>query len=55
MGGQAPGIQQDPHSHLLDMSEPLGLGPSLLSLYPDEDATQPRSHFIQASGLAQAP
>ncbi|XP_010639159.1 hypoxia-inducible factor 3-alpha isoform X2 [Fukomys damarensis] len=55
MGGQAPGIQRDPRSHLLDMSEPLGLGPSLLSLYPEEDAAQPRSHFVQAAGLAQAP
>ncbi|XP_004867169.1 hypoxia-inducible factor 3-alpha isoform X2 [Heterocephalus glaber] len=55
MGGQAPGIQQDPHTHFLDMDEPLGLGPSLLSLYPDEDAAQPRSHFVPAAGLAQAP
>ncbi|XP_005413887.1 PREDICTED: hypoxia-inducible factor 3-alpha isoform X1 [Chinchilla lanigera] len=53
MGGQTPGIPQDPHSHL-DMNEPLGLGPSLLSLYPDEDAVQPRSHFLPPTGLAQA-
>lgn len=33
---------------------PTGLGPSLLSLYPDEDAAQPRSHFQPAAGLAQA-
>jgi hypothetical protein len=34
-------------------SFPTGLGPSLLSLYPDEDAAQPRSHFTPAAGLAQ--
>uniref|UniRef100_A0A452F788 Hypoxia-inducible factor 3-alpha n=1 Tax=Capra hircus TaxID=9925 RepID=A0A452F788_CAPHI len=35
-------------------SSPTGPGPSLLSLYPDEDAAQPRSHFQLAAGLAQA-
>ncbi|XP_003464734.1 hypoxia-inducible factor 3-alpha isoform X1 [Cavia porcellus] len=54
MGGQTPGIQQDPHTHLLDMNGPLGLSPSLLSLYSDEDAVQPRSHFAPTTGLAQA-
>eukprot|EP00069_Balaena_mysticetus_P009874 bmy_06581T0 len=53
-GGPAPGSQQDPSTHLLELNEPLGLGPSLLSLYPDEDTTQPRSHFQPAAGLAQA-
>uniref|UniRef100_A0A452VGT6 Hypoxia inducible factor 3 subunit alpha n=1 Tax=Ursus maritimus TaxID=29073 RepID=A0A452VGT6_URSMA len=33
---------------------PTGLGPSLLSLYPDEDTAEPRSHFQPAVGLAQA-
>ncbi|XP_022441016.1 hypoxia-inducible factor 3-alpha isoform X2 [Delphinapterus leucas] len=53
-GGPAPGSQQDPSTHLLELNEPLGLGPSLLSLYPDEDTAQPRSHFQPAAGLAQA-
>lgn len=35
-------------------SSPTGLGPSLLSLYPDEDTVEPRSHFQPAVGLAQA-
>uniref|UniRef100_A0A8C9BG90 Hypoxia-inducible factor 3-alpha n=1 Tax=Phocoena sinus TaxID=42100 RepID=A0A8C9BG90_PHOSS len=35
-------------------SSPTGLGPSLLSLYPEEDTAQPRSHFQPAAGLAQA-
>ena len=35
-------------------SSPTGPGPSLLSLYPDEDTAQPRSHFQLAAGLAQA-
>ncbi|XP_073913847.1 hypoxia-inducible factor 3-alpha isoform X3 [Castor canadensis] len=52
-GGPAPGSQRDADAPLLDMNEPLGLGPSLLSLYPDEDAAQPRSHFTPAAGLAQ--
>ncbi|XP_012508733.1 PREDICTED: hypoxia-inducible factor 3-alpha isoform X3 [Propithecus coquereli] len=53
-GGPAPGSQQHPSTHLLDLNEPLGLGPSLLSLYPDEDTVQPRSHFQPAAGVAQA-
>lgn len=53
-GGPAPGSRQDPSTHLLELNEPLGPGPSLLSLYPDEDAAQPRSHFQLAAGLAQA-
>ncbi|XP_008589999.1 PREDICTED: hypoxia-inducible factor 3-alpha isoform X2 [Galeopterus variegatus] len=53
-GGPTPGSQQDPSTHLLDLNEPLGLGPSLLSLYQDEDTTQPGSHFEPATGLAQA-
>uniref|UniRef100_A0A8D2JSJ9 Hypoxia-inducible factor 3-alpha n=1 Tax=Sciurus vulgaris TaxID=55149 RepID=A0A8D2JSJ9_SCIVU len=53
-GGAAPRSQQDPATRLLDMNVPLGLGPSLLSLYPDEDPVQPRSHFQAAAGLAQA-
>ncbi|KAL2763049.1 hypoxia-inducible factor 3-alpha isoform a [Daubentonia madagascariensis] len=53
-GGPAPGSQQHPSTHLLDLNEPLGLGPSLLSLYPDEDTAQPRSHFQPAAGVAQA-
>ncbi|XP_057566990.1 hypoxia-inducible factor 3-alpha isoform X2 [Hippopotamus amphibius kiboko] len=53
-GGPAPGSQHDPSTHLLELNEPLGLGPSLLSLYPDEDTAQPRSHFQPTAGLAQA-
>ncbi|XP_037675642.1 hypoxia-inducible factor 3-alpha isoform X2 [Choloepus didactylus] len=53
-GGAAPGSQQDPGIHLLHLSEPLGLGTSLLALYPEEDNTQPRSHFQPSAGLAQA-
>ncbi|XP_047385349.1 hypoxia-inducible factor 3-alpha isoform X2 [Sciurus carolinensis] len=53
-GGAAPRSQQDPATRLLDLNVPLGLGPSLLSLYPDEDPVQPRSHFQAAAGLAQA-
>ncbi|XP_072611444.1 hypoxia-inducible factor 3-alpha isoform X6 [Vulpes vulpes] len=53
-GGPAPGSQQDPSTHLLELNEPLRLGPSLLSLYPDEDTVEPRSHFQPAVGLAQA-
>ncbi|XP_012589179.1 PREDICTED: hypoxia-inducible factor 3-alpha isoform X2 [Condylura cristata] len=49
----APGTQQDPSTHLLGLNEPLGMGPSLLSLYRGEDATQPRSRFQPAAGLAQ--
>ncbi|XP_007532274.1 hypoxia-inducible factor 3-alpha isoform X2 [Erinaceus europaeus] len=51
-GGRAPGYQQNPSTPLLEMNEPLGLGPSLLSLYPDEDTTHPRSHFQPSAGLA---
>ncbi|XP_053463608.1 hypoxia-inducible factor 3-alpha isoform X1 [Nycticebus coucang] len=53
-GGPAPGSQQHPSTHLLDLNEPLGLGPSLLSLCPDEDTAQPRSHLQPGAGLAQA-
>ncbi|OWK15613.1 HIF3A [Cervus elaphus hippelaphus] len=53
-GGPAPGSRQDPSTHLLELNEPLGPGPSLLSLYPDEDTAQPSSHFQLAAGLAQA-
>ncbi|KAF3814740.1 hypothetical protein GH733_017016 [Mirounga leonina] len=53
-GGPAPGSQQDASTHLLELNEPLRLGPSLLSLYPDEDTAEPRSHFQPAAGLAQA-
>ncbi|XP_059237715.1 hypoxia-inducible factor 3-alpha isoform X4 [Mustela nigripes] len=53
-GGPAPGSQQDASTHLLGLREPLRLGPSLLSLYPDEDTAEPRSHFQAAAGLAQA-
>nr|XP_040135964.1 hypoxia-inducible factor 3-alpha isoform X4 [Ictidomys tridecemlineatus] len=53
-GAAAPGSQQDPGSRLLDMNEPLGLGPSLLSVCPGQDPVQPRSHFQAAAGLAQA-
>ncbi|XP_003799581.1 hypoxia-inducible factor 3-alpha isoform X2 [Otolemur garnettii] len=52
-GGPAPGSQQHPSTHLLDLNEPLGLGPSLLSLCPDEDTAQPGSHFQPGAGLAQ--
>ncbi|XP_048647193.1 hypoxia-inducible factor 3-alpha [Marmota marmota marmota] len=52
-GGAAPGSQQDPSSRLLDVNEPWGLGPSLLSLCPGQDPVQPRSHFQAAAGLAQ--
>ncbi|XP_076987480.1 hypoxia-inducible factor 3-alpha isoform X1 [Tamandua tetradactyla] len=53
-GGPAPGGQQDPGIHLLHLSEPLGLGPSLLAFYPEEDHAQPGSHFQPSAGLAQA-
>ncbi|XP_055267778.1 hypoxia-inducible factor 3-alpha isoform X2 [Moschus berezovskii] len=53
-GGPAPGSRQDPSTHLLELNEALGPGPSLLSLYPDEDTALPRSHFQLAAGLAQA-
>ncbi|XP_047645630.1 hypoxia-inducible factor 3-alpha isoform X2 [Phacochoerus africanus] len=53
-GGPAPGSRQDPGTHLLELNEPLGLGPSLLSLSRDEDAAQSRSHFQPAADLAQA-
>ncbi|KAF6077683.1 hypoxia inducible factor 3 subunit alpha [Phyllostomus discolor] len=53
-GGRAPVSQQDPRSHPLQLNEPLSLGPSLLGLYPDEDTTQPKSHFQPATSLAQA-
>ncbi|XP_006868504.1 PREDICTED: hypoxia-inducible factor 3-alpha [Chrysochloris asiatica] len=52
-GGPAVGSQQDPSTHVLDLSESLGLGPSLLSLYSNEDTAQPRSHFPPAAGLAK--
>lgn len=54
MGAAAPGSQQIPSTRLLGVNEPLGLGPSLLSLYPDEDPAQPRSHFQAVAGLAEA-
>uniref|UniRef100_A0A8C5XEQ6 Hypoxia-inducible factor 3-alpha n=1 Tax=Microcebus murinus TaxID=30608 RepID=A0A8C5XEQ6_MICMU len=53
-GGPATGSQHPPATHLPDAIEPLGLGPSLLSLYPDQDTAQPRSHFQPAAGVAQA-
>ncbi|XP_066127839.1 hypoxia-inducible factor 3-alpha isoform X1 [Saccopteryx bilineata] len=53
-GGPAPASQQNPSTHLLELNEPLGLGPSLLCLYPDEDTTQPKSHFQPMTSLAQA-
>lgn len=53
-GGPAPVGQQDPSAHLLELNEPLGLGPSLLCVYPHEDATQPKSHFQPATSLTQA-
>ncbi|KAK1330044.1 hypothetical protein QTO34_010229 [Cnephaeus nilssonii] len=52
--GPAPGRQQDPSTHLLELNEPLGLGPSLLCLYADEDTTQPKSHFQPMTSLTQA-
>ncbi|XP_040135966.2 hypoxia-inducible factor 3-alpha isoform X2 [Ictidomys tridecemlineatus] len=52
-GAAAPGSQQDPGSRLLDVNEPLGLGPSLLSVCPGQDPVQPRSHFQAAAGSAQ--
>ncbi|XP_036158874.1 hypoxia-inducible factor 3-alpha isoform X3 [Myotis myotis] len=52
--GPAPGRQQDPSTHLLELNEPLGMGPSLLCLYPDEDATQRKSHFQPVTSLTQA-
>ncbi|XP_036131322.1 hypoxia-inducible factor 3-alpha [Molossus molossus] len=53
-GGPTPARQQDPSTHLLELNESLGLGPSLLCLYPDEDTTQPKSHFPPATSLTQA-
>ncbi|KAM9224796.1 hypoxia-inducible factor 3-alpha isoform 2-T2 [Dugong dugon] len=52
-GGPAPGSQQDPSTHLLDLSEPLGLGPSLISVYSDADTAQPRNRLQPVAGLAQ--
>ncbi|KAM5297197.1 hypoxia-inducible factor 3-alpha isoform 2-T2 [Glossophaga mutica] len=53
-GGPTPVSRQDPGSHRLQLNEPLSLGPSLLGLCPDEDTTQPKSHFQPAPSLAQA-
>ncbi|XP_035140720.1 hypoxia-inducible factor 3-alpha isoform X1 [Callithrix jacchus] len=53
-GGPAPGSLQDPSTPLLDLNEPLGLGPSLLSPYSDGDTDQPRGHFQPAAGSGQA-
>ncbi|XP_008820151.1 hypoxia-inducible factor 3-alpha isoform X1 [Nannospalax galili] len=53
-GRQLPGSQQDSRTSLLNVHEHLGLAPSLLSLYQDEDTAQPRNHFPPAAGLAQA-
>nr|XP_034348261.1 hypoxia-inducible factor 3-alpha isoform X3 [Arvicanthis niloticus] len=52
-GRQLPGNQQDPRGPLLDSHEPLGLAPSLLSLYQHEETIQPRNLFPPAAGLAQ--
>ncbi|XP_059522044.1 hypoxia-inducible factor 3-alpha isoform X1 [Myotis daubentonii] len=54
LAGPAPGRQQNPSTHLLELNEPLGLGPSLLCLYPDEDATQRKSRFQPVTSLTQA-
>ncbi|XP_016882623.1 hypoxia-inducible factor 3-alpha isoform X4 [Homo sapiens] len=53
-GGPAPGSLQDPSTPLLNLNEPLGLGPSLLSPYSDEDTTQPGGPFQPRAGSAQA-
>ncbi|XP_027287119.1 hypoxia-inducible factor 3-alpha isoform X2 [Cricetulus griseus] len=53
-GRQFPGNQQDPRTPLLDSHEPLGLAPSLLSLYQHEETIQSRNHVPPAAGLAQA-
>lgn len=52
-GRQLPGNQPDPRAPLVDSHEPLGLAPSLLSLYQHEETIQPRNHFLPAAGLAQ--
>ncbi|XP_037011041.2 hypoxia-inducible factor 3-alpha isoform X2 [Artibeus jamaicensis] len=52
-GGPAPVSQQDPRSHLLQLNEPLSLGPSLLRLCPNEGTTQPKRQFQPAMSLAQ--
>nr|XP_055225773.1 hypoxia-inducible factor 3-alpha isoform X4 [Gorilla gorilla gorilla] len=53
-GGPAPGSLQDPSTPLLNLNEPLGLGPTLLSPYSDEDTTQPGGPFQPRAGSAQA-
>ncbi|XP_048225212.1 hypoxia-inducible factor 3-alpha isoform X4 [Perognathus longimembris pacificus] len=54
-GAPAPGSRQDVSTPLLNVHEPVGLGPSLLSVYPEEDTAQRRSHLVPPStGLAQA-
>ncbi|XP_016791755.1 hypoxia-inducible factor 3-alpha isoform X6 [Pan troglodytes] len=53
-GGPAPGSLQDPSTPLLNLNEPLGLRPSLLSPYSDEDTTQPGGPFQPRAGSAQA-
>ncbi|XP_051693361.2 hypoxia-inducible factor 3-alpha isoform X2 [Oryctolagus cuniculus] len=54
--GPAPGGQQEPSAPLLGLSEPLGLGPSLLSLYPEDAAAaaQPASPFQPVASSARA-
>ncbi|XP_040834195.1 hypoxia-inducible factor 3-alpha [Ochotona curzoniae] len=53
-GGPVLGRQQEPSTPLQDLNECLGLGPSLLSHYPVEDAAPSRSLFQPAAGSARA-
>ncbi|XP_004597275.2 hypoxia-inducible factor 3-alpha isoform X3 [Ochotona princeps] len=53
-GGPVLGRQQEPSTSLQDLNECLGLGPSLLSHYPVEDATPSRSLFQPAADSARA-
>ncbi|XP_042127072.1 hypoxia-inducible factor 3-alpha isoform X2 [Peromyscus maniculatus bairdii] len=53
-GRQFPGNQPDPRTPLLDSREPVGLAPSLLSVYQHEETIQPRNHVPPAAALAQA-
>ncbi|XP_072464165.1 hypoxia-inducible factor 3-alpha isoform X1 [Notamacropus eugenii] len=53
-GEATPSTQPDADARLLDLEEPMALGPSsLLSFYEDEDAAQPRGHFQLEETLSQ--
>lgn len=53
-GGPALGSQPTPSTPVLELSPTLGSTSPLFSLYPTEDAAQPKSHFQPAVGLTLA-